>query len=174
MGKRLGWTRRRVLRAAGSAAVLQGLGLRALAQTSLVGRPAPNFSRQAFDGRTVTLHDMRGHVVLLNFWASWCAPCLEEMPVFDRWNVKFSGRGLNVVGVNMDDDPEPIRTVVSRLHVNYPMVHGDAGLAQSFGGVLGLPVTFLIDRKGTIRRRLDGAVDAAKLEAAVVALLGQG
>lgn len=151
--------------AAGLPASLHGL------PASLVGSEAPAFTRQGLDGRTLSLHDLRGRVILLNFWATWCAPCLKEMPVFAQWLVECNGRGLEVLGVNMDDDPEPVRTVVSRLHLNYPVLRGDAELARRYGGVLGLPVTFLIDRRGIVRRRIDGAANLAAMHAEVLALL---
>lgn len=143
-----------------------------LADQSLLGQPAPKVDRTTLDGRRISLHDLRGRVTLVNFWASWCAPCLAEMPVFAQWMVQLGGRGLEVIGVSMDDDLAPVRTVVAGLHLDYPMLRGDAALARSFGGVLGLPVSFLIDRQGIVRGRFDGAANLKALHRELLSLLG--
>lgn len=136
-----------------------------------MGLPAPDFTRPTFRGDTLALASLQGHVILLNFWASWCAPCLAEMPVFARWAREDAQRGLRVIGVSMDDEASAARRVSQRLGLRYPLVLGDAALARSYGGVLGLPVTFLIDRRGVVRQRFDGAVDLQTLCRALDPLL---
>jgi thiol-disulfide isomerase/thioredoxin len=133
---------------------------------------APNFSRPDLDDRKLTLAAYRGKVVLLNFWATWCAPCLREVPRFAEWQHRYGGQhGLQVVGVSMDDEEAAVRTAYRKYGLDYPVVMGDAQLGQLYGGVFGLPVSFLIDRHGRIRFRHEGAADLDVLEGEIRKLL---
>ncbi|MEO6910567.1 MAG: TlpA disulfide reductase family protein [Edaphobacter sp.] len=149
----------------------------ALAQTpfrrDLTNKAAPSFVRMDLQGQKVNLSAYRGRVVLLNFWATWCAPCLIEMPAFVSWQKQYSKAGLQVVGVSMDDDAPPVRRAYAKYRLNYPVVMGDAKLGELYGGVLGLPVTYLIDRNGKIVKRYEGAVDLKQLEIEVKKLLAK-
>jgi peroxiredoxin len=127
-------------------------------------RRAPNFARVDLHRSPVRLADYRGKVVLLNFWATWCAPCLLEMPRFMEWQNRYGGLGFQVVGVSMDDSEAPVRTLDAKLRLNYPVVMGDERLGELYGGILGLPVTYLIDRQGIIRARFQGEADLDKIE----------
>ncbi len=118
-----------------------------------VGRPAPNFSRADLSHRKVRLTSYRGKVVLLNFWATWCGPCLMEMPTFVAWQKQYGSENLQMIGISMNDSTTEVIATVSRLKLNYPVLMGDEYLGAAYGGVLGLPVTFLIDRDGNIRAR---------------------
>ena len=139
--------------------------------SSLLNKPAPAFSLTSLDGQTVDLAALRGHVVLLNFWATWCAPCLVEMPRFAEWQTKYKADGLAVIGVSMDDDSAPAAAVVRKLQLNYPVVMGDEHLGLQYGGVLGLPVTYLIDRQGVVRARFHGGSHVEAIETAIRKLL---
>ncbi len=134
----------------------------AAAQTSsqaAVTSVAPDFSRKRLTGGDeIHLGAYRGKVVLLNFWATWCSPCLSEIPHFAQWQTRYGRQGLQIIGVSMDDDEAPVRTAYAKFKLNYPVVMGDARLAALFGGIYGLPVTLLIDRRGTIRYRHKGEV----------------
>ena len=121
----------------------------------------------------VNLAAFRGKVVLLNFWATWCAPCQVEMPDFAAWQRQYAPRGFQVIGISMDDDPAPARHLVERLKLNYPVAMGDERLGTRYGGVLGLPLTFLIDRNGVVRARFQGETDVKVIEIRVRALLAQ-
>jgi peroxiredoxin len=133
--------------------------------------PAPSFSKVDLRGRTVNLAAYRGKVILLNFWATWCEPCLTEIPRFKEWQQKYGRRGLQVVGVSMDDEEGPVRDLYRKLSLNFPVVMGDEKLGELYGGILGLPVTFLIGRDGKIQLRQDGAADLKALEQAILRLL---
>jgi peroxiredoxin len=121
------------------------------APSALIARVAPEFSRSDLNNQPVSLDAYRGKVILLNFWATWCGPCLIEMPHFVAWQRAYGTRGLQVIGVSMDDDSQPVHAAYQRYRLNYPVVMGDEKLGELYGGILGLPVTFLIDRRGKIR-----------------------
>jgi cytochrome c biogenesis protein CcmG/thiol:disulfide interchange protein DsbE len=134
-------------------------------------KPAPAFERTDLAGRKVRLKDYRGKVVLLNFWATWCASCQVELPRFAEWQKRYGAQGLQVLAVSMDDNAAPVRRTVRRLRLNYPIVVGDAKLGEEYGGVLGLPVTYLVDREGMIVRRIKGETDLHVLEIEVKQVL---
>jgi thiol-disulfide isomerase/thioredoxin len=138
---------------------------------SLVHRPAPEFALPDLQQHPVDLAALRGKVVLLNFWATWCGPCRLEMPRFVDWQKQYGPQGLQIVGVSIDDSAAPVRPFVQKLHVNYPILMGDAHLNERYGGVFGVPVTFLIDRQGIVRARIDGGVDLPALEKQIRQLL---
>jgi len=142
-------------------------------ENSLLGHPAPTFSRVGLDGASIDLSQLRGKVVLLNFWATWCAPCQTEMPVFARWQRQYAVQGLQVVGISMDDDVAPVRQLTARLRPGYPIAMGDVQLGELYGGVLGLPLTYLIDRDGVVRARFQGETDAKTIEAQLKQMLGR-
>lgn len=146
----------------------------AAAQPALkAGSAAPAFSLQDLSGRPLSLAAYRGKVVLIDFWATWCVPCREEIPHFVAMQKKYGDRGLAVIGISMDDGPAPVVRFSRELQINYPVAMGDATLAERYGGILGLPVAFLIDRGGRIRWRHDGQTDAAVFEKEIVELLGR-
>jgi peroxiredoxin len=138
-----------------------------------VGDVAPDFTRADVSGRQVQLSKYRGRLVLLNFWASWCAPCREEMPLFSKWQRDLGAKGLQVIGVSMDDDANEVKKFLAAYPVTYPIVMGDARFAEHFGGVLGLPLSYLIDAQGRVVARYQGELDLAKMEAKVRELLGR-
>jgi len=149
-----------LLRTLSCGLLLAKLALPAAAQSysakSLLNRMAPEFTRKDLSGRRLDLASFRGKVVLLNFWATWCAPCLVEMPEFAAWQREYGPRGFQVAGISMDDTTAPVLKLVERLKLDYPVAMGDARLGELYGGVLGLPVTYLIDRRGVVRARFDG------------------
>lgn len=141
------------------------------AADSLVNRPAPTFSLPDLQDAPIRLAHYRGQVVLLNFWATWCAPCRIEMPRFVEWQRRYGPQGLRVIGVSVDDSDSPVRAFADKLHLNYPVVMGNAGLGERYGGIYGVPVTFLIDRNGIVRARFDGEPDLDLLETRIRSLL---
>jgi peroxiredoxin len=152
-------------------AVLSCPAQSAVAAAPLLNKRAPQFVRAGLDHQPVSLRAYRGKVVLLDFWATWCAPCQVEMPRFAAWQAQYGPRGLQVVGISMDDDAASALRVYRKLGLNYPVAMGDAKLGELYGGVLGLPDTFLIDGKGVIRAEFQGEADLNAIEKQVQALL---
>lgn len=132
---------------------------------------APDFSLPELDGQKLALSDYRGHVVLLDFWATWCEPCREEIPRFVELQDKYRDRGFQIIGVSMDDTPAPVREFYREFKINYPVVMGNAKVGELYGGVLGLPIAFLLQPDGRIYAKHIGAVDLALLEKEIVLLL---
>ena len=132
---------------------------------------APNFSRLDLSHKRIALTSYRGKVVLLNFWATWCAPCLVEMPAFTEWQRRYGSDGLQVIGISMDDAAPEVIATVAKLKLNYPVLMGDEHVGAAYGGILGLPDTFLIDRRGKIRARYQGAADLARIQSDIESLL---
>ncbi|MGA2708818.1 MAG: TlpA family protein disulfide reductase [Steroidobacteraceae bacterium] len=136
-----------------------------------LGGAAPDFERPDLAGNVIHLAAFRGKVVLLNFWASWCAPCLKELPRFSAWQRDYGVEGLQILGVSMDDDAAPVRRLLAKHPLAYPILMGDAKLGEAFGGVLGLPCSYLIDTEGRIVARFRGEGDLKQIEAQIKALL---
>ena len=136
-----------------------------------LGKPAPVFARPALDGSRIDLAALRGKVVVLDFWATWCAPCQVEMATFREWQRQYGAQGLQVVGVSMDDDAATAQRLVKRLRVNYPVVMGDEKIGAQYGGVLGLPLVYILGCDGTVRARFQGETAPAKILEALRPLL---
>jgi len=132
---------------------------------------APDFSLQDLNGQPLALADYSGKVVLLDFWATWCAPCLGEIPHFVALQNQYREQGLQVIGISMDDGPKPVREFYQRFKMNYPVALGTDKLAEAYGGVLGLPVTFLIGRDGQVAAKYVGEVQMPVLEQKIKSLL---
>ena len=138
-------------------------------------RAAPEFQLKDTDGRTVRLADYRGKVLLLNFWATWCAPCTIEIPWFVEFERRHKDRGFAVLGIAMDEDGwEVVRPFMSRFRINYRVLLGNDVVAQAYGGVDSLPTSFLIDREGYVARVHVGLVSRNRYENELQELLVDG
>lgn len=132
---------------------------------------APDFTLNDLSGRPLTLSSYRGKVVLLDFWATWCDPCRDEIPRFIALQDKYRDRGLRIIGVSMDDFPAPVREFQAKFKMNYPIVMGSAQIGELYGGILGLPVAFVIGPDGRIYSKHFGPTDGAIFEKEIVGLL---
>ena len=132
------------------------------------GLPAPDFELTSLDGRRVKLSDFRGKAVLLNFWATWCAPCKVEMPWFVELQKRYGNDGLVVVGVAMDDtEATKIAQFASEMGVNYPVLLGTDRVSEDYGNVQYLPTSFFIDRDGKVVGKGVGLIDHKEVESNV-------
>jgi peroxiredoxin len=138
-------------------------------------RPAaPDFTLTGADGVEIRLSGYKGKVVMLNFWATWCTPCLAEIPWFVEFQRTHAARGLAVVGISMDEDGwKPVRPFMETQKINYPVAIGDDALAQKYGGIESLPETLLIDREGRIASRHVGIVARSDYEKELIQILDE-
>jgi cytochrome c biogenesis protein CcmG, thiol:disulfide interchange protein DsbE len=123
-----------------------------------IGSPAPDFTVQDAD-RSVTLSQLKGKVVVLNFWATWCPPCIEEMPSLVTMQQRMKDRGITVLAVSIDDDNDAYHRFLKEHKVDLLTVRDSAKKAPSLYGTFKWPETYIIDRNGVVRRKFIGAVD---------------
>jgi peroxiredoxin len=133
--------------------------------------PAPALTFVDLNGNKILTSAYTGKVVLINFWAAWCTPCAEEIPQFVALQDKYRAQDLQVIGISMDDQDRTLRDFCEKHKVNYPVIAGNQKIAEAYGGILGLPTTFLIGRDGRIRAKYSGLADFARLEQEIVAAL---
>jgi thiol-disulfide isomerase/thioredoxin len=141
------------------------------------GAQAPDFELKVLDGqgKTLKLSSLKGQAVIVNFWATWCEPCKIEMPWLIQLQKKYGPQGLQIVGVAMDDaDEKTISEFSHKMGVNYPVVVGTEKVADLYGGVDGLPISFFVDRSGKVVNRILGLVSESEFETSIQKSLAQG
>lgn len=162
----------------GGAWVLQNTWLKGAGAGSSSGNlpDAPDVTFTMLDGKTVSLADYRGQVVLVNFWATWCGPCRIEMPWFIEFQRKYAEQGFTILGVAMDDNPAVVGPWLQNERfdvdgqpaaLNYPILIGNDAIADRFGGIIGMPTTLVISRDGKIAKRFIGLVSHDKIVAEI-------
>ena len=136
---------------------------------------APDFSLKSLsDGRQVQLSALRGKAVLINFWATYCGPCKEEMPFLVDLQKRYGPEGLQILGVTMDDgDEKAIIEFTRKMGVNYPILQGTEKMADSYGAINGLPTTFFVGRSGKVVKELLGSAEKPVFEDLVKQALQQ-
>lgn len=136
-------------------------------------RPAPAFSLKDLNGNTVSLADYKGKVVLVDFWATFCGPCLKAMPRLQKLHDAYSAQGFSLLGIATDEEgAAKVAPVAAKTRVRYPILISDPNAWKNYG-VTTLPALFLIDRKGQIVRQFGGATDHKTIEREVAALVGE-
>lgn len=141
-------------------------------EPSIAGSPAPDWQLHDLIGKTVKSSSFRGKVVVLNFWATWCAPCRVEMPQFIELQKQYGDKGLALIGVSLDEQgSEAVKKFVKQLGVNYPIVMGNQKVVEAYGGIVAVPTTFVIDRQGRVVSRHIGYDDKAIFEKEIQSLL---
>ena len=124
---------------------------------------APQFTLSDIGGRPISLSNYRGKVVILDFWAPWCPPCRREIPDFVSLQNQYTSRGLQIIGVGLDQTNN-IASFVQQYSINYPVVVGDDAISNLYGGVSGIPTTFIIDRQGIIINKFVGVTNRTVFE----------
>jgi thiol-disulfide isomerase/thioredoxin len=133
-------------------------------EVAALGEPAPNFSAEIIEGGTFTLSEEAGQPVVINFWASWCAPCRTEIPDISEY--AEANPGVSVVGVAVEDAEEPAREFAAEVGAGYPLALGTDQIEAAYPR-LGLPVTYVLDADGVVTHIFNGVVDAETLTEAV-------
>jgi peroxiredoxin len=154
--------------------LLQFVGAAALLGLTSCARqkPGPDFALKDSSGQTVQLSKYHGKVVLLNFWATWCAPCKIEIPWFMEFQREYKDRNFTVLGVSMDEDGwDAVRPYMNDHKFNYPIVIGNDDIGKLFGEIDDLPTTFLIDRDGHVARKHVGLISKNDYDEEINALM---
>ena len=112
---------------------------------------APDFTLKSLDGNNLRLEEFRGKVVLINFWASWCGPCRQEMPLLDRLHHRYEDTGFTVLGVNVEGDSKPAQEIVDKTKVTFPVLIDEGQKVSELYDLEAMPSTIVIDRDGVIR-----------------------
>ncbi len=135
------------------------------------GEAAPDFTLETLDGETVSLSDYRGRPVVLNFWATWCVPCREEMPLLQETYEAHQAEGLVILGVNVRENPEAVRRFLGEVGVDFPVVlDPDVAVVNRYL-VTSLPMTFFIDREGQLRTLVVGGMNKTILDERLATIL---
>jgi peroxiredoxin len=133
---------------------------------------APELALRDIRGQTVRLSDLRGKVVLLNFWATWCVPCAAEVPELVKWQTEYSDKGLQIIGITYPPtNAAAVRRFARKNKMNYPVLFGTKATKKLFDPSDNLPITMIIDKDGTIRGKIDGIIFQDEFDAKVKPLL---
>ena len=122
-----------------------------LASSGLVGQVAPDFALKSSTGENLRLSEYRGNVVMINFWATWCGPCRQEMPLLDELYTRYERVGFSLLGVNIDDDSRRAMQMIEDLGVSFPVLFDARKEVSKLYEVEAMPVTVLVDREGNVR-----------------------
>ncbi len=138
------------------------------------GLDAPDFDLQRLDGTKLKLSSLRGKAVVINFWATWCAPCKIEMPWLTEFQNQYGSQGVVVVGIAMDEDTDKVRDFVKETGATHTILLGTEAVGDAYGGVQFLPATFYVDRQGKVVDRVFGLVSRSEIEDNIKLSLGVG
>ena len=139
------------------------------AASTTMGKPAPELRLDDLEGKALSLSDFKGKVVFVNFWATWCGPCQDEIPSLIELQNQYASKGFTVVGIAMDEEGKGVVAPFvakelydvhgQKLHINYPILLGSDEASDKFGGILGYPTSFLISRDGQVLMKFQGPPD---------------
>ena len=131
--------------------LLTGLLLLSTANAADIQGKAPNFTLKSNTGKNIKLSELRGQVILLNFWASWCGPCRQEMPLLEKLHQRYSSLGFTVLGVNVEEDSSKANAMLKHVPVTFPILYDTQNTVSKQYKVSGMPTTVMIDRNGNMR-----------------------
>jgi len=132
-------------------AFMWSLGIATIAQAAAVEGPAPDFTLKSRGGANVKLSEHRGDVVMINFWASWCAPCRQEMPLLEELYTKYSDLGFTLLAVNVEEDSSKAASLLKEIPVTFPVLYDNKNVVTKLYNVVAMPSTVILDRDGNIR-----------------------
>ncbi len=132
---------------------------------------APDFSLKDVGGNPFTLSDHSGKVKIIDFWATWCPPCRMEIPDFQSLHDKYPGDKFLMIGISLDDNSEIVKKFLGEYKVTYPVVMGNEEIANAYGGIRGIPTTFVVDKEGNIYKKYIGYTEGKVFERDILALL---
>jgi cytochrome c biogenesis protein CcmG/thiol:disulfide interchange protein DsbE len=135
--------------------------------------PMPDFSLvSAEDGSVLDSKTLKGKVLLINFFATWCPPCRQEIPDLIKFHDKYGPQGFMVIGISTDQEgAQLLKKFIQKMKINYPVLMAAPNTPYDFGNIIGIPTNFLVDRSGQIVKRYDGYVDRDSLEQVIISLL---
>jgi thiol-disulfide isomerase/thioredoxin len=136
-------------------------------------RAAPVMRVYLLDGRVLDLEQLRGKVVLVNFWATWCPYCRHEMPAMEAFHRDYRDKGFEIIALSQDDDPGKVDEFLRKEGFHFPVALEPPGVSVAFGGVSRLPTSFVIDKRGKVRHKISGQVHYARLKGLVEPLLAE-
>lgn len=135
----------------------------------------PTFALPTLDGDTLRFDELDAEVFIINFWATWCGPCIEEIPELTDLYTELNPHGLEIIGISLDEEgAEVVAPFASELEINYPVVLDDGTAAEAFGGVWALPTTYVVDSDGQIEQRVIGLFPVEANRPALRQRLGVG
>lgn len=136
---------------------------------------APDFTLTTYDGQTITLSDLRGQIVIVNFWASWCGPCRQEAPTLENIWRRYRDRGVTLIGITYADEDDNARAFIDEYDLTYP-IGPDRGttISGDLYNIRGVPETFIIDQTGHVRQFILSVVTDEQLTGAIETLLAEG
>ena len=159
----------------GQTAAMGAAGETANPDAMLRGKAAPGFTLVDVSGKRVSLSDYKGRPVLVNFWATWCAPCKLEMPWFEEYRTKYKDQGFEILGIAQDDAPkDEIVKTAKKAGVSYPVLLTDNKVADLYGGVDSLPTSFYVDKAGVVVEETVGLAGKDEVEAHIRKTIGVG
>ncbi|HET9114402.1 MAG TPA: TlpA disulfide reductase family protein [Burkholderiales bacterium] len=134
-------------------------------------RPVAHVAVQLSNGQTVRLASLRGKVVVVSFWATWCPYCRHELPSLQSFYSDWRDKGVQVLALSIEDDPAPVAKFMRENAYTFPVGLADATIQQAFGGIKRVPVSFIIDKRGAIRYKISGQIYYGRLSKLVTPLL---
>ena len=142
-----------------AAVLILAFGIFMIGTSSVSAQEAPDFTLTDMNGKQVSLSDFKGKVIVLDFWATWCGPCRMEIPSFIQLQSDYEDEVV-VLGVSLDQGgPSAVVPFAEKMGINYPIVYGNGSVTQAYGGVRGIPTTFIIDKQFNIQRKYVGYTD---------------
>ncbi len=137
-------------------------------------KPAPDFELPDVNGKKVRLSDFKGKIIILDFWATWCPPCRAEIPGFVELYKKYKDKGVEIIGISLDEGGvKDVVPFMKEFGINYHVLIGNYKVTQDYGGIRGIPTTFVIDRKGNIRAKYVGYRPKEVFERDIITLLNE-